>query len=294
VALQFRQLHRTFVGEGTGIDLSKDLVADEVEAIQAALDGFSVLVFHDQAINDEQRLKFSAHFGPLHKSITINRPGLERRLHEDELSDISNIGKEGERLAQSDRRRRQQLANLLWHTDNSFRKPSGRYTLLVARLVPSDGGQTEFVDTRAAYEALSEDMKSNIAGLTVEHSFSNSRLQAGTPEFIEEEEKRFPPTAQPIVLMHPRTHRQALYIGSHASHVVGLPREEGEALLAKLNAFAVEPRFVYSHKWRVGDVVMWDNRCTLHRGLPFNETMDRRDLRRTSIAEVATSQNQDA
>lgn len=227
MAPQFRQLHRTFVGQGCNIDLSQDLKPNEIEAIQTKLDAFSVLVFHDQPINDVQQLKFSAHFGPLHKSITVNRPGMERRLHEDELSDISNIGKDGERLALSDRRRRQQLANLLWHTDNSFRNPGGRYTLLVTRLVPSDGGETEFADTRAAYEALSEDMKACIEGLNAEHSLAHSRLQAETPEFIEEEEKRFPPSAQPIVLRHPRTHRPALYIGSHASHVLGLPREEG-------------------------------------------------------------------
>lgn len=287
--LNIKQLHESFIGEVTDIDLTQPLSPDEIEAVQTAIDRHLVLVFPNQNINDDQQLRFSSYFGPMHKSITINRTDMERRLKKDELSDISNIDQDGNRLPPEDRRRRQQLANLLWHTDNSFRDPKSSYTLLAARIVPEEAGQTEFANMQAAYEALPSETKQRIENLTAVHVLENSRRLAGTSEFIEEEKDRFPPMPQPVILAHPRTGQKALYIGSHASHIVGWPVDDGRRLLEELLDFATQPQFVFSKKWQLGDLVMWDNRSVLHRGIQFDETRFRRDLRRTSVVEVIPS-----
>lgn len=282
--VQVRQLHETFAGELRQFDASGELSERDVIFVRDQLDRYGVVVFRDQqGLTDEGLLAFTRRFGRLHTSITTHRKDLSRRLANDELSDISNINATGEILPQDDARRLQQRANLIWHTDNSFRTPGGAYTLLAARLIPPEGGETEFADTRAAYDALPGETKARIEGLEVEHSLAHSRLLAGTGKTFESEEKtRFPGRVQPLVRVQERTGRRALYIGSHAAGIVGWSHDAGRALLDELLAFATQPRFVYRHRWIAGDLVMWDNRVTLHRALPFDDRVYRRDLRRTS------------
>jgi alpha-ketoglutarate-dependent 2,4-dichlorophenoxyacetate dioxygenase len=255
--------------------------------VQDAIDEFAVLVFRgQQGLSDEAQIAFSALFGPVTRSITVHREDTARRLKRDELSDISNLAEDGSRLAADDRKRLLQRPARLWHTDSSFRTPVGRYTFLAARQLPPEGGNTEFADCRAAYDSLPHAMKSRIDGLEVVHSLARSRRLADAPELSPQEAANLPPTVQPLVRLHPRSLRKALYLGSHAESIVGWPRDEGRALLDELEAHITRTEFVYSHLWQEGDLVMWDNRCTLHRATPFREDLYARDMRRTTVADA--------
>jgi alpha-ketoglutarate-dependent 2,4-dichlorophenoxyacetate dioxygenase len=279
------QLHPHFMAEITGLDLSKPMTHDQAAAVQQAIDAHAVLVFRDQAaMDDEAQIAFSALFGPLQRSITVHREDTERRLKRDELSDISNVDDEGRRLAADDRRRLLQRPARLWHTDSSFRDPPGRYTFLAARMLPPEGGNTEFADMRAAYDALDDATRARIAGLRVHHSLGRSRILADAPPLSPDEARNLPGAEQPLVRRHPAG-RDALYLASHAESITGWPEAEGRALLDQLTEHAIRPEFVYSHAWRDGDFVMWDNRCTMHRATPFREDLYRRDMRRTTVAD---------
>jgi alpha-ketoglutarate-dependent 2,4-dichlorophenoxyacetate dioxygenase len=272
-----------FIGEITGFDTGRKLSAEDVKFVTDAIHRYAVLVFRDQPLDDDQQIDFTSQLGELHVSIASNRTDLERRVRSDLVSDISNVGADGGILSPDDRRRIQQRANLLWHTDNSFRHPAGAFTLLNARIVPPEAGETEFADTRAAFDALPKAEQERLEKLTAIHCLANSRRLAGTAGYFDAvEAERFPPTEQPLIRLHEGSGRKALYIGSHAQEIAGMSREDGEALLNELLDFATQPQFVYRHTWRVGDLVMWDNRATLHRALPFDETKYRRDLRRTA------------
>lgn len=283
--MKVNQLHPHFFGEVTGLDLSHPLSAEQAATVQGAIDDHAVLVFRDQqAVDDEAQIAFSALFGPLQRSITVHRNDTERRLKRDELSDISNVDEAGQRLAADDRRRLLQRPARLWHTDSSFRDPPGRYTFLAARTLPSEGGDTEFADMRAAYDALDEATRGRIAALTVFHSLDRSRMLADAPALSDEEARNLPGAVQPLVRRHPAG-RCALYLASHADRIVGWPEEESRTLLDALTAHATSAPFVHSHAWRDGDLVMWDNRCTMHRATPFREDIYRRDMRRTTVAD---------
>jgi alpha-ketoglutarate-dependent 2,4-dichlorophenoxyacetate dioxygenase len=250
------------------------------------LDSFAVLVLRGQPLEDEQQIAFSRLFGPLERSIGTIRKDRKQRLRSD-LADISNLDENNGVRAPGDRFRMSMLANQLWHTDSSFKRVPGKISLLSAREVPPLGGETEFADLRASYEALDEATKTRIEGLVAEHSIFHSRSLIGYADFAEEELAALPPVPQTLVRVHPGSGRKSLYLASHASHIIGWPLEEGRALLDELIKFATQPRFVYRHQWRVGDLVVWDNRCTLHRGRPYNDLRDRRDLRRTTIEDSA-------
>jgi alpha-ketoglutarate-dependent 2,4-dichlorophenoxyacetate dioxygenase len=279
------QLHPLFAAEVTGLDIRRAVGPAFREEVEALIDRYAVLVFREQAADDEAQLAFSAQFGPLQRSITVHRPDAKRRFGADTLSDISNVDEGGRALSPADLRRQLQLANLIWHTDNSFRSPSGKFTFLGARLLPPEGGDTEFADARAAYDALPQGMKARLQDLRAVHSLARSREIAGAPPLSADEVESLPPTEQPVVRHHPGTRRPSLFLGSHASMIVGWALEDGRALIDELNAHMTRPEFVYRHAWREGDLVMWDNRTTLHRGRPFDEARFKRDLRRTSIAE---------
>ena len=281
--LELRPLHPLFAAEVRGFDTRAAMSAASTAFVEQAIARHAVLVFKDQVISDEQQVAFSQAFGTLHKSIITNRGDIQRNVRIDEVSEITNLGPGGEILPSSHASRMQQRANLLWHTDNSFRKPAGGYTLLNARMVTPADGETEFADMRAAYDALSPDMKARIADLRVSHSLARSRELAGTAGVFDAEERaRFPATLQPLVRRHEISGRRSLYLGSPAESIAGLSAEQGRALIDELLAFATQPRFVYRHSWTVGDLVMWDNRATLHRALPFEDQKYRRDMRRTS------------
>jgi len=283
MTVSVRRLHPLFVGEVSGVDLRRSIDQETFSAIEAALDRYAVLIFRNQMLKDEQQIAFSRLFGPLETSIGTIRKGRRHRLRSNELADLSNLDENDNIRSLSDRWRMMMLANQLWHADSSFKPVPGKVSLLSAREVPPSGGETEFADLRAAYDALDEGTKKQIDDLIAEHSIFHSRGLIGYTDFSDEERAALPPVPQTLVRIHPGSRRKTLYLAAHASHVIGWPIEQGRTLLAELITFATQPRFVHQHQWRAGDLVVWDNRCTLHRARPYDDAHHRRDMRRTTV-----------
>jgi alpha-ketoglutarate-dependent 2,4-dichlorophenoxyacetate dioxygenase len=283
-----------FVAELSGIDLAQPLKPADRDAIEAAINRYAIVVFHDQKLTDDQQIDFSRHFGPIHSSAQRARhTGIKHRLASTEIADISNLDGDSNVLAPDSKRRLDWLANRLWHTDASFRAVPGALSLLYAHVVPDEGGETEFADLRAAYDALPQKTRDQIEPLIAEHSIWHSRGQLAVTKYTDEELKSLPPVPQRVVRTHPGSHRKTLYLASHASHIVGMPVADGRLLLMDLIEHATEPRFVHSHTWKQGDLVIWDNRCTMHRARPF-DTSQVRDLRRVTTRDVASTLEQAA
>jgi alpha-ketoglutarate-dependent 2,4-dichlorophenoxyacetate dioxygenase len=289
--MEVRQLHPLFAAEVDGMDLSQPLDEATVTAVWEAIDRSSVLVFHNQRLNDEQLRDFARRFGKLE----IGRSAAEarkRRLTLPEIGDISNLDEEGRLRERNDRRRLDSLGNRIWHTDASYMPVPVVLGMLHAVAVPPasalGGGETEFADMRAAYDALPEAMKDAVDGLVAEHDVFWSRSQIGFTEFLPGEREKYPPSRQRLVRRHPGSKRKTLYLSAHASHIVGWPVPEGRILLYDLNLHATRPEFVYSHKWQIGDLVIWDNRCTMHRGRPHDNAYPR-DLRRATTLDIGSS-----
>jgi alpha-ketoglutarate-dependent 2,4-dichlorophenoxyacetate dioxygenase len=280
--MKTRQIGPCFAAEVEGIDMTKPLTADEVAAIHAGMNEYAVLVFHDQVIDDEQQLAFSRSLGELERSVgTSLRAADEYRLPTT-FADVSNLDKDNKTFARDDRRRLFAIGNRLWHSDSSFKVIPAKYSLLHARSIPSKGGNTEFADMRAAYDALDAETRAEIQDLICEHSQLFSRQQLGFFDFTDEERARFKPVLQRLVRTHPATGRKSLYLSSHAGSVLGWPVPEARAFLRDLIEHATQRQFVYAHKWQVGNLVMWDNRRTMHRGRPF-PAHEPRDVRRTTL-----------
>ncbi len=285
MTLTIRPLHPVIGGEVDGVDLRQPLSEDDVAAINAGMDRFAVLVFPGQDLTDEQQIAFSRNFGDLELPgavSNITKPQ-DRRLRP-ELADVSNLTKDQKVFERDDRTRMFNLGNRLWHSDSSFRAIPSKYSILSARLIPMKGGNTEFADMRAAYDALDDDLKAEIADLVCEHSLIYSRGLLGFDELSEEERANFKPVLQSLVRVHPVTGRKSLYLSSHAGTIVGWPMPEARSLLRDLIEDATKPEFVYVHKWRLHDLVMWDNRQTMHRVRRFADTTEKRDMRRTTVA----------
>jgi alpha-ketoglutarate-dependent 2,4-dichlorophenoxyacetate dioxygenase len=282
MAVSIRQIHPVFVGEVSGIDLKKPLSRDDIAAIEAGMDRHAVLVFHDQNITDEQQIAFSRNFGEIENSAggNVTKPD-EKRLHP-LMNDVSNLGEDNRPLARDDRRRLFNLGNQLWHSDSSFRVIPAKYSLLSARTVARKGGNTEFADMRAAYDALDDQTKALVDDLVCEHSLLYSRGLLGF-EVTPEERAMFRPVRQRLVRTHPVTGRKSLYLSSHAGTIIGWPVPEARALLRDLTEHATQPEFVNVHKWRQYDLIMWDNRQVMHRVRRFDES-EVRDMRRTTVA----------
>jgi len=283
-----RPLHPHIGAEIRGADLTRPVPPDDLAAIDAAFLCHAVLLFPRQPLSDEQQIVFSQHFGPLETSPDY-AGSKKSRLMRREISDISNLDAEGQVMSAEDKRLLFNRGNQLWHTDSSFKFVPARCSLLSAREIPPEGGETEFADLRAAYDALPEERQRKLDGLVAEHSIFRSRALIGFTEFNEEIRSELPPVPQLIVRRHAGSGRKTLYLASHASHIVGWPVEEGRRLIEELIAFATEPRFVYRHRWRVGDLVMWDDRCTMHRGRPYDDTRYRRDMHRTTVSDEINS-----
>lgn len=287
-----RPLHPLFVGEVSGVDLRGPVGRKIFREIEAALDRYAVLIFRAQPLEDGQQIAFSRLFGQLETSIGTIRKDRKHRLNGHEIADVSNLDADNNIRPLTDRWRMMILANQLWHTDSSFKRVPGKVSLLSAHEVPPNGGETEFADLRAAYDALDGATKARIDALVAEHSIFHSRNLIGYSDFSDEERAALPAVPQTLVRVHPGSGRKTLYLASHASHVIGWPVDDGRVLLDELMSFATQPRFVYQHRWRVGDLVVWDNRCTLHRGRPFNDSEDRRDMRRTTVEDSAPTLEQ--
>jgi alpha-ketoglutarate-dependent 2,4-dichlorophenoxyacetate dioxygenase len=285
MTVSIRQIHpvSVFAGEVSGIDITKRLSRDEVAAIEAGMDRYAVLVFHDQKVTDEQQMAFSLNFGVFEEGRGGNITKPEDRRLQVGMGDVSNLGKDGRPLPLDSRQRAFNLGNMLWHSDSSFRAIPAKYSILSARVVNPVGGNTEFADMRAAYDALDADTKALVEDLVCEHSLMYSRGSLGMLEYSDEERAMFRPVRQRLVRSHPVSGRKSLYLSSHAGAIIGMPIAEARILLKDLTEHATQPAFVYAHKWRTWDVVMWDNRQMMHRARRYDETQPR-DMRRTTIA----------
>jgi len=290
MAISIRPIHPVFAGEVSGVDLRQPLTPGEVAAIEEGMDRYAVLVFHDQNITDEQQIAFSRNFGEIENSYggTIAQPN--KRLNP-LMNDVSNLGQDHTPLARDDRRRLFNLGNQLWHSDSSFRAVPAKYSILSGRIVVDKGGNTEFADMRAAYDALDDKTKEAVADLVCEHSLMYSRGLLGFTDLSDDERAMFRPVRQALVRIHPKNRRKSLYLASHAGTIIGWPMPEARAFLRDLNEGATRPENVYVHKWRQYDLVMWDNRQTMHRVRRFDETK-MRDMRRTTVAGDAPTAEQ--
>ena len=285
MALTFRKLHPLFAAEVGPIDLRRVNDQATLDAIRAGMDEYAVLVFRDQPFADDEQLQFATRFdGTLH-SKTGASVVKKSRFDNEALTDISNLDEGGQILAADDRRRAYSLGNRLWHTDASFQDPPGRYSMLSARVVPPVAADTEFADMRAAYDTLEPGVQAKLEGLRAHHSIAYSRQVLGF-EFSAEEEEKLKGALHPVVIINPRTGRRSLYLASHASKIIDWPVPEGRLLLRDLIEHATQPGNVYRHSWRVGDLVIWDNRATMHRGRPFDDGTHRRELRRVTTLDI--------
>ncbi len=284
MVMRVEPIHPQFVAAVSGVDLRLPLADDVFREIHAAFSRYAVLVFHDQPLSDEQQLVFSKRFGPI--EIAPNYAGSALRLS-NEFTDISNLDHEGRIVDPADRLNQYNLGNQLWHTDSSFKARRSKCSLLSAREIPATGGETQYADMRAAYDALPSERQQQLAGLVAEHSIAHSRAKIGFDGFNSDVSAALPPVPQRVVDFYEHSGRWSLYLASHASHILDMGIDEGRALLDELVDFATQDRFVYTHHWNVGDLVVWDNRCTMHRGGPYDPTQ-RRVLHRTTISDVET------
>ena len=282
----------SFAAEIGDVDLSKPIEAAAVAAIKDAFTTYAVLIFPDQHLSQDQHLDFAKHFGPLETTIGVYRKDTPLRLRK-EFADVSNLAPNNEVWGKDSRTRMFQLANRIWHTDSSFKRLPAFASLLYARSIAPVGGHTEFADERAAYDALPDETKRRLDGLVAEHSIFNSRARLGYTNFSDEERRELPPVPQVVVRTIPESGRKSLYLASHAGRIFGLPEGEGRALVDELIAHATQRQFVYTHRWRLHDLVMWDNRCTMHRGTEFDDLRWKRDVQRATVCDVANSCEQE-
>lgn len=280
----------SFAAEVSGIDLTGPLAQADVDALHAGMDRYGVLVFHGQHLDDDQQVAFSRQLGALEQATGDIVDVGQRRMGMD-LNDISNLDKHGELLPRDDRRRLFGLGNQLWHSDSSFKEVPARYSLLSARRIPPTGGNTEFADMRAAYDALDEATQREVRDLVCAHSQIYSRGVLGFDDFTEPERQKWAPVRQRLVRRHPTTGRLSLYLSSHAGAIEGWPVPEARAFLRELTEHATQPQFVYAHVWRTQDLVMWDNRVTMHRARRYAPT-EIRDMRRTTLTNEVSSLEQ--
>jgi alpha-ketoglutarate-dependent 2,4-dichlorophenoxyacetate dioxygenase len=281
--MRIRPIANAFAGEVEDIDLRRPLDAATVAAVHAGMDRCAVLVFRDQRISDAEQIAFSKSLGKIELNTSNNVTRLDQRRLGIEMSDISNLDKDNALLARDDRRRAFNLGNRLWHSDSSFKAVPAKYSMLSARVIPSTGGNTEFADMRAAHDALDAATKADIEGLVAEHSLIFSRGQLGFTDFTAEERVKFAPVRQRLVRTNPATGRKSLFLSSHIGGIVGWPVPEAIACVRDLVEHATQRQFVYVHVWRQYDLVMWDNRQTMHRARRYEEASEVRDLRRTTL-----------
>ncbi|HMA74907.1 MAG TPA: TauD/TfdA family dioxygenase [Xanthobacteraceae bacterium] len=281
--MRFTPIGHEFAAEVEGIDLRVPLDATAVAMIHSAMDRYAVLVFHDQPLSNEQQIAFTKSLGRIELNKANNVTRLDQRRLTIEMSDISNLDQHSNMLARDDRRRAFNLGNRLWHSDSSFKAVPAKYSLLSARIVPSAGGNTEFADMRAAYDALDSETRAEIEDLITEHSLLFSRSQLGFTDFTAEERVKFAPVRQRLVRTNPATGRKSLFLSSHIGGIVGWPVPEALAFVRDLVEHATQRQFVHAHSWRQYDLVMWDNRQTMHRARRYRDTGEVRDMRRTTL-----------
>ena len=285
--LEIRSLHPLFAAEAGGIDLRRPLDPEQIRAIEQAMDAHAVLVFRDQPLSQAEQVRLAESFGPLDIGLRKLYGGgkVGHRFDYETLLDISNVEFDGSVAKRESRKNVSNLANQLWHSDSSFQRPKGQYSMLSAVILPSKGGETEFADLRAAYDTLPADLRREIAGLEAEHYALHSRIMLGDTGYSEAQLEAIPAVRWPLAQIHPGSKRPLLFVGVHARKIIDYPLAEGRVLLSDLLEHATQRQFVYRHEWRVGDLVMWDNRCTVHRGRRY-DLAERRELRRTTTEDL--------
>ena len=281
----------TFAAEIGDLDLSQPLSEADWQVVEEAFRTYGVLIIPDQQISQQQHVDFALRFGPMDMSMVVDMTDVKPRLRGD-ISDVSNLDGNDAIYAEGDRLRHFLLGNRLWHTDSSFKKVPAKMSLLYMREIPPVGGHTEFADMRAAYDALSDTMKRRIDGLVALHAIAYSQ-ESTEFEITEEHNENLPPVPQAMVRRHGYSGRTSIYVASHAGKIVGMSDADAKALLADLIAHATQRQFVHTHRWRANDVVIWDNRCTMHRGLAFDDQRWRRDAQRATVMDVAPTCEQE-
>jgi alpha-ketoglutarate-dependent 2,4-dichlorophenoxyacetate dioxygenase len=287
MTLAFQALHPLFVAEMTGLDLLEPLAGETIAEIDAAMDRHAVLVVRGQPLTPEQQLAFTRQFGPL--DIGFARVGAKRKgstRTPGYMANMTNLGEDGKLVGRDNGRILGNIANQLWHSDSSFQQPAAKYSMLYSVTNPSWGGETEFADMRAAYDSLDDRTKAEVEGLVAEHWALHSRFMLGDTDYTQEAIDAIPPVEWPVVRCHPGSGRKLLFIGVHARRIIGMSLPEGRKLLMDLLEHATQPGHVYRHEWQVGDLVIWDNRATLHRGRRF-DLSEPRQLRRTTTLDAA-------
>ncbi len=281
-----------FAAEIGDIDLSVPLSSERHAEVEAAFNRYSVLVFPEQRLTVDRHLDFARSFGPLETSIHAVRKDAQLRVRP-EIADVSNLSVGDAIWGEQSRKRIFEMANRVWHTDSSFKRVPAKISLLYARTIAPVGGLTQYADMRAAYDALPAEMQQRLRGLVAEHAIMYSRRRLGFTDFSDEENEALPPVPQILVRRHPGSGRMGLYLASHAGRIFGMSEPEGQALLAQLIEHATQRQFVYAHRWRVHDLVMWDDRCTMHRGTPYDDLRWPRDLQRATVSDVAPTCEQE-
>jgi alpha-ketoglutarate-dependent 2,4-dichlorophenoxyacetate dioxygenase len=285
MALTFQPLHPVFAAQASGIDLTRPPTLDEIKQINAGMNQYGVLVFRGQPLTAQQQINFAKSFGPLDIGLgrVFKRP---TRLEDERLIDISNVDNEGKVAQRDSPKNLSNFANQLWHSDSSFMNPRAAYSMLHAVVTPSWGGNTEFADLRAAYDALDQKTRDEIKDLKAEHFALHTRILLGDDAYTDDQKKEIPPATWPLVDTHRGSGRKVLFVGVHARQILGWPTAESRMFLADLLEHATQRERVYVHQWQVGDLVIWDNRATLHRGRRYDMS-ERRELRRTTINDTA-------
>ena len=276
-----------FAGEVTGIDIANNVTTAEAHAIEEAIDHYAVLVFPDQKINDSQQFTFSSHFGPMEQA-TGDVVALHQRRLSMQVNDISNLDKDGNVLKRDDRTRLFGLGNMLWHSDSSFKTVPARYSLLSARVIPAAGGSTQFADMRAAWDKLDTELQNEAKELVCLHSQLFSRSSLGFEDFTDAQRREWQPVMQRLVRRHPRSKRLSLFLSAHIGAINDWPVPEARLYIRDLTEHATQPEFVYTHVWKPWDLVMWDNRSTMHRARRYDHTQPR-DLHRTTVSDELSS-----
>ena len=281
MTLQLKPLHPLFAAEASGIDLTQAISPQDARDINAAMNKYAVLVWRGQPLTAQQQINFTKSFGPLDIGLkrVFKRP---ERLEDERLIDISNVDAQGNVAGRDSPKNLSNFANQLWHSDSSFMKPRAAYSMLHALVTPSWGGNTEFADLRAAYDALPDRTKHEIENLSAEHFALHTRVLLGDDAYTDDQKKAIPPAVWPLADVHAGSGRKLMYVGVHARQIIGWPTAESRMYLSDLLEHATQRQFVYVHEWQVGDLVIWDNRSTLHRGRRY-DIAERRELRRTTV-----------
>ena len=281
MTLQLKPLHPLFAAEASGLDLTQPMSPQDVRDINAAMNQYAVLVWRGQPLTAQQQINFTKSFGPLDIGLkrVFKRP---ERLEDERLIDISNVDAQGNVAGRDSPKNLSNFANQLWHSDSSFMNPRAAYSMLHALVTPSWGGNTEFADLRAAYDALPDRTRHEIEHLSAEHFALHTRVLLGDDAYTDDQKKAIPPAVWPLADVHPGSGRKLMFVGVHARQIIGWPTAESRMYLSDLLEHATQRAFVYTHEWQVGDLVIWDNRSTLHRGRRY-DIAERRELRRTTV-----------